>query len=147
MLLYEGTISIYLEDFRMVELSQAYFRFALTLLLSRCNFSCQMTILNGFHIESEAKLTLESNYPTWKAKYERIIRQNWRCMWSFLVDHNSYAALLIVIKLYRRRGTLAPLYSNPSFTIIQASSFVIFHDNCSTDCFAFACDDGLQHIY
>ena len=75
-LLYEGTISIYLEDFRMVELSQAYFRIALTLLLSRCNFSCQMTILNGFHIESEAKLTLESNYPTWEAKYERIIRQN-----------------------------------------------------------------------
>ena len=57
----------------MVVLLLAHFRIALTLLFPRCNFSFQISILNGFH-ESEAKLTSESNYPTWEAKYERIKR-------------------------------------------------------------------------
>ena len=58
----------------MVVLLLTHFRIALTLLFPRCNFSCQISILNRFHIESEAKLTSESNYPTWEAKYERIKR-------------------------------------------------------------------------
>ena len=33
----------------------AHFLIALTLLSSRCNFSCQISILNEFHIESEAR--------------------------------------------------------------------------------------------
>ena len=70
----QGHNKYLLERFWMAELSLAHFLIAWTLLSSRCIFSCQISILNGFHVEREAKLTLESNHPTWEAKYARSKR-------------------------------------------------------------------------
>ena len=79
-----------------------HFLIALTLLSSRCNFSCQISILNEFHIESEARWLF----------YIPILNLTFIQASSFVTVHNNWSTDCFAFHMWRRvtaRWTLAEL--------------------------------------
>ena len=70
----------------------AHFLIALTLLSSRCNFSCQISILNEFHIESEARWLF----------YIPILNLTFTQASSFVTVHDNWSTDCFAFHMWRR---------------------------------------------